>query len=231
MLPSRVYAYIVQVVWCVGCRMIEHRETVQNLDRSVLATLFQSVSPKPHQAAIDVLEKFHSLQHATRAERHDQEKIIGPEAADLLLAIPNAVTSMTREVIANSSSYVVTLKAAQAHFAALLNGRRNEVFAVIYLDSKYRFIGEDLWEGSVDRTNVYLREIVRRALLVDASTVMIAHNHPSGDPRPSQEDILLTERLDTALSLMRIVLFDHLIFGEGEPYSLRANCDVLFPDF
>lgn len=211
--------------------MLEHRETVRNFDRSVLAALFQSVSPTPHQAAIDVLAKFHSFQHATRADRQDLEKIIGPEATNLLLAIPNAVTSMTREVIANASSYVVTLEAAQAHFAGLLNGRRNEAFVVLYLDSNYRFIEEDLWEGSIDRTNVYLREIVRRAILLDASSVMIAHNHPSGDPRPSQEDILLTERLDTALNLMRIVLFDHLIFGEGEPYSLRANCDVLFPDF
>jgi DNA repair protein RadC len=211
--------------------MIEQRDTVQHFDRSVLAALFESVSSQPHQAAIDVLEKFPSFQHATRAERADLEKIIGREATNLLLTIPNVVTSMTREVIANTSSYVVTLNAARAHFAALLNGRRNEAFAVIYLDTKYRYIEEDLWVGSVDRANVFLREIVRRAILVDASSVMIAHNHPSGDPRPSPEDILLTERLDTALNLMRIVLFDHLIFGEGEPYSLRANCDVLFPDF
>lgn len=211
--------------------MIEYREAVQNFDRSVLATLFQSVSPKPHQAAIDVLGKFHSFQHAARADRQDLEKMIGPEAANLLLALPNIVTSMTREVMANTSGYVVTLKAAQTHFAALLNGRRNEAFAVIYLDSKYRFIEDNLWVGSVDRAPVYLREIVRRAILVDASSVMIAHNHPSGDPRPSSEDIKLTERLDTALSLMKITLCDHLIFGEGEPYSLRANCDVLFPEF
>jgi len=211
--------------------MIEHRETVRNFDRSVLAALFQSVSPTPHQAAVDVLEKFHSFQHAARADRQDLEKLIGPKATDLLLAIPNAVTSMTREVIADASGYVVTLKAAQAHFAGLLNGRRNEAFAVIYLDSKYRFIEENLWEGTIDRANIYLREIVRRAILVDASSVMIAHNHPSGDTRPSREDILLTERLDTALSLMDIVLFDHLIFGEGQPYSMRVNCDVLFPDF
>jgi len=211
--------------------MIEPRETVQNFDRSVLATLFQSVTPKPYQAANDVLEKFQSFQHATRADRQDLEKIIGPEATNLLLAIPNVVTSMTREVVANTSSYVVTWKAAQAHFAALLNGRRNEAFAVIYLDTKYRFIEEDLWEGTIDRANVHLREIVRRALLVDASSVMIAHNHPSGDPRPSREDISLTEKLDMALNLMGIILFDHLIFGEGEPHSMRANCDVLFPDF
>jgi len=211
--------------------MIEPREIVQDFDRAALANLFRSVTPRPHQAAIDVLEKFQSFQHATRADRHDLEKIIGREAANLLLAIPNVVTSMTREVISNASSYVVTLRAAQTHFAALLNGRRTEGFAVIYLDSKYRFIEEDFWEGTTDRTNVYLREIVRRALLVHASSVMIAHNHPSGDPKPSREDILLTERLDTVLNLMGIILFDHLIFGEGEPYSLRANCDVLFPDF
>ena len=72
----------------------------------------------------------------------------------------------------------------------------------------------------------HAREILRGAILLRASSVMIAHNHPSGDPRPSPKDITLTEHLEGVLNLMDIVLFDHLIFGEGKPYSLRANCDI-----
>lgn len=207
--------------------MIQVKESVQDFDRSVLTALLQAVSSSPHQAAIDILKTFPSFQHAARADRHDLVKIVGQDAADLLLTIPDAVMSMTREVVVNASSYVVTLHAARAHFAAILNGRRNEAFAVIYLNAKNRLIDEDLWDGSIDRATVYPREILRRAILLDASAVMIAHNHPSGDPRPSEEDILLTERLETILNLVEIVLFDHLIFGEGEPYSLRANCDIL----
>ena len=192
-----------------------------------MTALLQAVSPSPQQAAIDILNTFPSFQHATRAERDDLAKIVGLEAADLILTIPNAVVSMTREVVVNASNYVVTLQATKAHFAAILNGRRNEAFVVLYLNAKNRLIDEDLWSGSVDRTTIYPREILRRAILLDASAVMIAHNHPSGDPRPSDEDVFLTERLETMLNIFEIVLFDHLIFGEGEPYSLRAHCDIL----
>ena len=207
--------------------MLEYKERVRNFDLSVLESLLRSVSPTPQKAAKDVLDKFPSFQHAMRADRRDLEKLIGHDAADLILTIPNAVTSMTREVVVNASSYILSLRAARAHFAALLNGRCNEAFAVIYLNSKNRLIDEDLWLGSVDRVTIYPREILRRAILLRASSVMIAHNHPSGDPRPSPKDITLTEHLEASLNLMDIVLFDHLIFGEGEPYSLRANCDIL----
>ena len=62
--------------------------------------------------------------------------------------------------------------------------------------------------------------------MLDASAVIIAHNHPSGDPTPSAVDIRETLRLEKALHTVDLILLDHMIFGEGEPYSLRENGDI-----
>ena len=96
----------------------------------------------------------------------------------------------------------------------------------MYLNANNRLIGEDLWEGALDRAFIYPREITRRAILLDAFAVMMAHNHPSGDPTPSDADLRATNALQRSLDTVEIVLLDHVIFGEGEPYSLRANGDI-----
>ena len=203
--------------------MINYEDRARSFDQSVLTALLQTVTPSPAQAALDLLNAFPSFQHATRANKSELVNIVGNEGADLLLTIPQAVTSMTRENLIRASNYIFTLNAAKQHFAAILNGRRNETFVVLYLNLKNRLVDEDIWTGGIDRMSVYPREILRRALMVDASSVLIAHNHPTGDTTPSDEDIRLTHRLETALDMIDMIIFDHLIFGEGEPYSLREN--------
>ena len=133
---------------------------------------------------------------------------------------------MTRETAINAASYILTIEAALSHFGALLNGRRNEALAVIYLNSNNRLIGEDFWEGALDRAFIYPREITRRAILLDAFAVMMAHNHPSGDTTPSEADLRVTQALESSLDIVEVVLLDHVIYGEGKPYSLRANGDI-----
>lgn len=201
-------------------------EKFVEFDRSVLTALLTAVSPTPQKHAHDILERFDSFQHATRADHHVLAPIIGKAGANLLRTIPKAVASMTRETAIRAASYILTIEVAKDHFGALLNGRRNEAFAVIYLNDKNRLIDEDLWEGSIDRATFYPREIMRRVVVLDASGILIAHNHPSGDTTPSQEDIRETLRLEEALMTIHAILIDHLIFGEGEPYSFRENSDL-----
>ena len=67
---------------------------------------------------------------------------------------------------------------------------------------------------------------MRRIVVLDASGILIAHNHPSGDTTPSQADIRETIHLENTLMTIDAILLDHLIFGEGEPYSLRENGDI-----
>lgn len=97
----------------------------------------------------------------------------------------------------------------------LLAGHDHEVFAVLFMDNKHRILAcEEMFHGTIDSASVYPREIVKAALKYNASAIILAHNHPSGDPTPSQSDINLTQRLQSALQLIDVRILDHLIAGK-----------------
>jgi DNA repair protein RadC len=75
--------------------------------------------------------------------------------------------------------------------------------------------------GTVNHTPVYPREVVRRALELQASSIILAHNHPSGDPTPSRDDILMTQQIVEAAKVLSITVHDHMIVGNGRWVSLR----------
>jgi DNA repair protein RadC len=94
--------------------------------------------------------------------------------------------------------------------------RDQEVFAIILLDVKRRLIEYvELFQGCVDSASIYPREVVKWVIATRAFEVVIAHNHPSGDPEPSQADRMVTARLRQALSLIDVKLMDHLIVGKS----------------
>ena len=103
---------------------------------------------------------------------------------------------------------------------------RVEVFRVLLLDRKNRLIRDRIMtRGSIDHVPVYVSEVLRSALVLDASAIIMCHNHPSGDPQPSQADIELTGRIVAACKVMEIVVHDHIIVGFGREknaFSMRA---------
>ncbi|MHA4987969.1 JAB domain-containing protein [Cetobacterium somerae] len=99
-----------------------------------------------------------------------------------------------------------------------------EEFKVIYLSSSNRLLGEEtLFRGTIDRSVVYPRLIVERALKYATKGIIFAHNHPSGDLKPSRKDIELTHELKDLLDVLDIKLLDHIILGEGEHFSFYEN--------
>lgn len=99
-----------------------------------------------------------------------------------------------------------------------------EVFAALFLDTRHRLIVyEPLFRGTVDGASVYPREVVRRALDLNAAAIIFAHNHPSGIAQPSAADRAITERLKEALALFDIRVLDHLVIGDGEPFSFAEH--------
>lgn len=96
------------------------------------------------------------------------------------------------------------------HFA----GKPHESFVTIYLDAQHKVIvAEESFRGTLSQTSVYPREIVRRALLVNAASVVFAHNHPSGQPEPSRADEYLTQSLKAALALVDVRVLDHFVIA------------------
>ncbi len=106
---------------------------------------------------------------------------------------------------------------------AALGQETREQFRVLFLDRKNRLIGDEVQgQGTVDHTPVYPREILRRALELGASAVILVHNHPSGDPTPSKNDIEMTREVITAARALKISVHDHIIVGRDDVASFKA---------
>lgn len=103
---------------------------------------------------------------------------------------------------------------SKAYLQLRLAERKAEVFACLFLDTRNRVICfEEMFHGTIDGAFVYPRVVVQRALAVNASAVVLTHNHPSGDPKPSRADITLTQRLKEALGLVDVRILDHIVVG------------------
>ena len=113
---------------------------------------------------------------------------------------------------------------AKAYLRLRLAERQAEVFACLFLDTRHRVICfEEMFQGTIDGASVYPRVVVQRALEVNASAVVLTHNHPSGDPEPSPADITLTQRLKGALGLVDIRILDHIVIGAASTVSFAER--------
>ena len=98
-----------------------------------------------------------------------------------------------------------------------------ERFHVLYLDRKNRIISDELLStGTVDHVPVYPREVIKRALMLNASALILIHNHPSGDPAPSEADLGMTKEIQKGCKYLGLTLHDHIVVGAGSEVSLRA---------
>lgn len=119
-------------------------------------------------------------------------------------------------VLADSSALIDYLSLDMAHLGA-------ERLRVLFLNSGNRLLHDEvIAEGSVNKTAIYPREIMRRALDVGATALILAHNHPSGDPRPSRDDLEATRRIAEAAGPLDICIHDHVIIARSGWCSFRA---------
>ncbi|MFY7698412.1 MAG: RadC family protein [Legionella sp.] len=102
-----------------------------------------------------------------------------------------------------------------------LRDKKNETFVALFLDSQHRVLTyEELFNGTIDSAIIHPRPIIERILRLNAASIILAHNHPSGISDPSRQDITVTERLKAALDLIDVKLLDHLVIGDNEVYSI-----------
>jgi DNA repair protein RadC len=119
---------------------------------------------------------------------------------------------------------LLSSQAAQKYLAYHLQHQQQEVFACLFLNTQHRILAyEELFHGTIDESSVYPREVVKRALAHNAAKVILAHNHPSGDPTPSQADCEITDLLRDSLALVDIRVIDHIIIGQQQCLSLAES--------
>lgn len=138
--------------------------------------------------------------------------------AALELGRRHLATTLERHDVMNSPD-------ATRHFVmSRLRNLRHEVFAALFLDNQHRLISyEELFRGCISQCAVHPRQVVERALGLNAAAIIFAHNHPSGVTEPSGADRQITERLQRALELVEVRVLDHLVVGEGRPVSFAER--------
>ena len=172
-----------------------------------------------------LLARFGSFANALAAPVRDLQQIEGlGEAGIAALKTVQAAALrlqrqevMDRPVLNNWDRLLAYLNAALAR-------ERIEQFRVLFLDSRNRLIADEAQaRGTVNHTPVYPREVVKRALELQATALILVHNHPSGDPTPSRADLDMTAEIKAAAAVLGIVLHDHLIIGNGRHLSFRRE--------
>lgn len=148
---------------------------------------------------------------------------VGPAVVQELKIVEAAAQRLARSRVINRpvlSSWNALLDYCHT---AMAHGE-TEQFRTLYLDRKNVLIAdEEQARGTVDHVPVYPREVIRRALELNASALILVHNHPSGDPTPSDSDITMTARIAQGAEIMGITLHDHLIIGKNREISFRAQ--------
>lgn len=148
---------------------------------------------------------------------------IGPARHARLVAASELVRRALGETLAERSVFQ-SPQAVREYLKLHLAARPHEVFLALFLDAQHRLIAaEELFRGTLAQTSVYPREVVKRALAVNAAAVIFSHNHPSGVAEPSRADELLTQALRTALDLVDIRTLDHFIVAGSGIYAFSEH--------
>jgi len=181
------------------------------------------VDVKP--AAKALMKRFGTLNAVLDATQSELQSVsgMGPASAVLIRLVKELFSAYLAERMEGKD--VLSSPLAVVDFARVkLAGLPHEAFMVIYLNVKNRVIDHEvLQEGTVDRAIVYPREIIKAALTHKATGLLLSHNHPSGDPEPSQEDKHLTRSVIEAARTVEIKVLDHIIVGKNGYFSFQEN--------
>lgn len=175
--------------------------------------------------ARELLSRFGGLRPMLEADRSGfcAEAGLGPAKFALLQAVLEMARRHLWERLQRGEA-LGSPDDTRRYLTARLRHHRQEVFAALFLDNRHRVIAfEELFRGTIDAASVYPREIVKRALALNAAALIVAHNHPSGVGEPSRADESLTRRLRDALALVDLRLLDHFVVGDGEAVSLAER--------
>ena len=177
------------------------------------------------QQAKDALKKFGSLKAVLEAEPTGLKEIKGIGDKNVLgLKIAQAVSRRYLADRVLDKDFVRSADEVLDYLKHNLRDKNREVFLVIYLNGRNQILKmEELFEGTLSTSAVYPREVVKRALVNDAAALVFVHNHPSGNPNPSQDDLTITKKLKKAAQAIDVSVHDHLIIAGNDVYSFADH--------
>lgn len=177
------------------------------------------------QLAQQVLDSFGGTAGLLHAEPAALKRIkgLGPAKRAELSAVIELARRSLQQRLADRPAFE-SPERVREYLQLQLAAREHEVFAVLFLDAQHRLLQfDEMFRGTLTQTSVYPREVVRRALALNAAAVILAHNHPSGVAEPSRADEFLTQSLKSALSLVDVRVLDHMVVGRSQVVSFAER--------
>ena len=186
--------------------------------------LFRSIPLKDTKPiAKALIAKFGSFAEVLAAPRQRLEEVKGvKEATSTDLKIVHAAAGLMTRGAVKKRPVLSSWKAVLDYCRATMAFEDKELFGIIFLDKRNQVITDEIQQsGTVDHTPVYPREVVKRALELSATAIILVHNHPSGDPTPSRADITMTQQIVEITKPLGILVHDHIIVGKNGHASLK----------
>jgi DNA repair protein RadC len=191
-------------------------------DMEALELLLSSATRGARAVAAALIVEFGSLPEVLGAGPCDLARV-APAGAVRAVRLARDLGRRMLAAPLHERAVLSSSSALHAYLRGVLTGVAREQFRVLFLDRRNRLIADELMgEGTTDHAPVYPREVVRRALERNASALILAHNHPSGDPTPSSADIEMTRQVVEACRALRLAVHDHVVVGGQDTVSLRA---------
>lgn len=186
--------------------------------------LFRAIPRKNVKSlAIALLETFGDFNQVVSASpaRLAQFDGCGPEVIAEFKIVEAAAQRLARAKVMQRC--VISSWAAVIDYChTMMSHRETEQFRILFLDTKNTLIADEAHaQGTLDHVPVYPREVIKRALELNAASIILVHNHPSGDPTPSEADIAMTQQIEVAAKALSITLHDHIIIGKSREASFR----------
>ena len=177
------------------------------------------------QSAKEALMKFGTLKAVLEADAVDLKTVRGIGDKNVFgLKIAQAVARRYLADRVVDKDFIRSSKEVLEYLQHNLRDKNRELFMVIYLNGRNQIIKmEEVFEGILSKSAVYPREVVKRALDNEAAALVFVHNHPSGNPNPSKEDLTITNKLKEASQSIDVVVHDHLIIAGNEVYSFTDH--------
>ena len=172
-----------------------------------------------------LIARFGSFANVVAAPRQELESVdnVGRAGAAAIKLVHAATLRLGRAEVLNQP-LLNNWDKLMGYLNAALSRERVEHFHILFLDNRNRLLADEAQtRGTVNHTPVYPREVVKRALELHATAIILVHNHPSGDPTPSRDDIEMTREIKAAASALDVLLHDHVIVGNGRWLSFRQE--------
>lgn len=196
------------------------------LDYEVVELLLTLGTPRKDckQMAKDAIKEFKNLKGVLDADKTELTTIkgIGPSNALGLILFREILERYSKEKI-SPKALLNSAKLVAEYLQAKIGNKKEEHFMILYFDTRNKLINEEISIGTLNASLVHPREVFKQAIRENAAQIIIAHNHPSGDSKPSEDDISTTKRLIDAGKLVGISIIDHLVITSDEYFSFKEK--------